>query len=160
MRIYEELFILDPSATEEQIDTVVAQIESIITDAGSTIDKVDRWGIRKLAYKVRKREEGFYVLIQFSTGGSSVVKELERRLRVEELVLKYLTVRIDEDLKRAEKRRLKREKRAARKPKPPAPPPAAPRQPSAASVPGAPEKAEAAKPKAEAAEPKSDGGEE
>jgi len=145
MRIYEELFILDPSATEEQIDSVVAQVESIITDAGSTIDKVDKWGIRKLAYRVRKREEGYYVLVQFSTGGSSVVKELERRLRVEELVLKYLTVRIDEDLKRAEKRRLKREKRAARRPKPPAAPP---RRPDSASAPGAPAPAAPAAPPA------------
>lgn len=138
MRIYEELFIVDPNTAEEQIDAVVSQIESIVKDGGGTIDKVDKWGVRKLAYRVKKREEGFYVLVQFSTSAGETVKEIERRLRVDEVVLKYLTVRIDEDLKRAEKRKQKREQRAARKPKPPSPPPSAPSKPESAAVPGTP----------------------
>jgi small subunit ribosomal protein S6 len=146
MRIYEELFIVDPGTAEEQIDQVVGQIEGIVKDGGGTVDKVEKWGVRKLAYRVKKREEGYYVLVQFSTTAGSTVKEIERRLRVDEIVLKYLTVRVDEDLKRAEKRKQKREQRAARKPKPPAPPPAAPAAPSkpdSASVPGAPAQADA-----------------
>jgi len=140
MRIYEELFIVDPNTAEEQIDSVVAQIEGIVKDSGGSIDKVEKWGIRKLAYRVKKREEGAYVLVQFSTNSGGEVKEIERRLRVEEVVLKYITVRIDEDLKRAEKRKLKREQRAARKPKSPAPPPAAaPSQPETPAAPGVPE---------------------
>ncbi len=132
------MFIVDPKATEEQTDAVVAQIEEIVKAAGGSIDKVDKWGIRKLAYRVRKQTEGFYVLVRFSAAGSAVVRESERKLRVDETVLKYLTVRIDEKLKWLEKRQKVREKRAARKPQPTrAEPKAAPREP-AATVPGAP----------------------
>ncbi len=115
MRIYEELFIVDPGATDEQIDGLVAEIEDVIKSSGGAIDKVEKWGVRKLAYRVSKREEGYYVLVQFSAA-QPAVKEIERRLRVNELVLRYLTVRIDEKLKWLEKRRKIREKRAARKP--------------------------------------------
>ena len=125
MRIYEELFILRPDLTDEEMDPFAEQLQQVITGAGGTVDKLEKWGKRKLAYRIGKREEGFYILIQF-TSGPSVVKELERRLRVSDLVLKYLTVRIDEKLKRIEKRKKNREQRAARKPAPPAPAPAAP----------------------------------
>jgi small subunit ribosomal protein S6 len=139
MRIYEELFIVRPDAAEEEIDAWIEQLKQVIAGAGGTVDKVDKWGKRKLAYRVAKREEGYYVLLQFSSGAEAV-KELERRMRVSDLVLKYLTVRIDEKLKRIEKRRKMREKRAARKP---APPVAGPGTPTAeqmmagADVPGA-----------------------
>lgn len=125
MRIYEELFILRPDLTDEEMDPFVDQLQQVITGAGGTVDKVEKWGKRKLAYRIGKREEGFYILIQF-TSSPAVVKELERRLRVSDLVLKYLTVRIDEKLKRIEKRKKRREQRAARKPAPPATAPAAP----------------------------------
>ena len=138
MRIYEEIFILRPDAAEEEVDAYVEQVKQLIGGGGGTIDKVEKWGKRKLAYRVAKREEGFYVLLQISCG-PDVVKELERRMRVSDLVLKYLTVRIDEKMKRLEKRRKMREKRASRKP---APSTAAPGAPTAeqlmagAAVPG------------------------
>ena len=115
MRIYEELFIIRPDASEEEIDAYVEQLRPVITGGGGTLDKVEKWGIRRLAYRVAKREEGYYVLLQF-TSGPEAVKELERRMRVSDLVLKYLTVRIDDKLKRLDKRRKQREKRARRKP--------------------------------------------
>ena len=105
----------------------------MITSGGGAVDKVDKWGVRKLAYRIQKQHEGYYVLVQFSSGPESV-KEIERRLRVSDMVLKFLTVRIDEKMKRVEKRKKKREARAARRPAPPVP---APEQPS--SVPGTPE---------------------
>lgn len=123
-RIYEELFILRPDITEEEIAPVVDQIRTVVINAGGTLDKEERWGVRKLAYRVEKRSEGYYVLVQF-TCPASAVKEVERRLRVNDAVLKYLTVRIDDKLKWLEKRRKEREKRAARKPVA-APAPAAP----------------------------------
>ncbi|MCC7174705.1 MAG: 30S ribosomal protein S6 [Bryobacterales bacterium] len=132
MRVYEELFILKPDAADEEVDQVVEQLSGVILSGGGAVDKVDKWGVRKLAYRIQKRQEGHYVLIQFSANPASV-KEIERRLRVSDIVLKFLTVRIDEDLKRAAKRKKQREARAARKPAPPAP---APEQPFA--VPGAP----------------------
>lgn len=140
MRIYEELFIVKHDAPEEEIDAFVSQLEAIITASGGKVDKVDKWGVRKLAYKVDKRAEGFYVLLLFSTTADGI-KEVERRLRVSDLVLKWLTVRMDEKLKWLEKRKKAREKRAARKPPPAAPPPAAPvASPAApgAPAPGAP----------------------
>jgi small subunit ribosomal protein S6 len=140
MRIYEELFIVRPDATDEEVDPVVDQLKNVITQAGGTVDKTEKWGVRKLAYRVLKYNEGQYILLQF-TAKPETVKEIERRLRVADLVLKFLTVRIDEKLKRIEKRKKAREKRAARKPAPPPAPAAAaplfPHEPSAA-VPGAP----------------------
>ncbi len=123
MRIYEELFIVRPDASEEEIDQLIEQTKQIITNDGGTVEKADKWGIRRLAYPVAKRNEGFYVLLQF-TAGPTVAKEIERRFRVTDLVIKFLTVRRDEELKKIEKRRKQREKRAKRKPAPMAASPA------------------------------------
>ena len=123
MRIYEELYIAKPDAADEDIDALNGQLEAVIKQSGGKIDKLDKWGVRKLAYRVKKQAEGFFVLISFHAGATTV-KELERRLRVSDLVLKFLTVRMDEKLKWLEKRQKARAKRAARKP-PPAPPSAA-----------------------------------
>jgi small subunit ribosomal protein S6 len=123
MRIYEELFIVRPDLPEEEIDQLIEQLTTLIASQGGNVDKSDKWGVRKLAYRVQKRNEGFYVLLQFKAKPETV-KELERRLRVSDEVLKFLTVRIDEKLKKIEKRKKAREKRAARKPPPAAPSPA------------------------------------
>jgi len=117
MRIYEELFIIRPEAAEEEVDQLVEQLSSVVTSASGTVDKVEKWGKRKLAYRVQKCREGHYVLLQFSAGPETV-KELERRLRVTDAVIKFLTVRIDQTLRRLEKRRQQREKRARRRPAP------------------------------------------
>ena len=114
MRIYEELFIVKPDAPDEEVDQFVEQLRTQLTNAGATVDKIDKWGKRRLAYKVDKYREGAYVLFQF-TAGPEAVKELERRLRVSDVVLKFLTVRIDQTLKRLEKRKKERDKRAARR---------------------------------------------
>jgi small subunit ribosomal protein S6 len=124
MRIYEELFIVRPDATDEQVDPLVDQLKTVVTNGGGSFDKVDKWGVRKLAYRVKKFDDGVYILLQFSTADANSVRELERRLRVSDIVLKYITVRIDEKLKRIEKRKKAREKRAARRPHVSAPAPA------------------------------------
>src|SRR5579871_1727225 len=126
-RIYEELFIAKPDAPDEEVDQFVEQLRGHLTSAGATVDKVEKWGKRRLAYKVDKYREGGYVLLQF-TAGPETVKELERRLRVSDVVLKFLTVRIDETLKRLEKRKKARDKRAAKRASqaPATPVPAAP----------------------------------
>ena len=152
-RIYEELFILRPDITDEEVTPVIEQVRTLITNAGGTVDKEERWGVRKLAYRIEKRAEGFYVLIQFSAPAPTV-KELERRLRVNDAVLKFLTVRIDEKLKWLEKRKKEREKRAARRPAPVAAP-AAPADEMAARpmMPAAPGSPMPAAPAPAAAEP-------
>jgi len=114
MRIYEQLFIAKPDAPDEEVDAFIEQMKTSVSNAGGTVDKVEKWGKRKLAYKVDRYREGAYVLVQFSAGPETV-KEFERRLRVSDLVIKFLTVRIDETLKRLEKRKKDRDKRAHRK---------------------------------------------
>jgi small subunit ribosomal protein S6 len=113
-RIYEELFIIKPDAPDEEVDQFVETLRTQLTTAGAVVDKIDKWGKRRLAYKVDRYREGTYVLLQF-TAEPTAVKELERRLRVSDAVLKFLTVRIDENLKRLEKRKKARDKRTARR---------------------------------------------
>lgn len=139
MRIYEELFIVRPNATDEEINPLLDQLKQVIAAGGGAVNKEERWGVRKLAYKVKKQTEGNYILLEFTADQPGTVKEIERRLRVSEIVLKFLTVRIDEKLKRVEKRKKAREKRAARKPQvaAPAPAPAVPVEPGM-PVPGEP----------------------
>src|SRR5215471_10265864 len=138
MRVYEELFIQRPDTPEEEIDTFIGGVKDLITNGKGTVEKVDKWGIRKLAYRVAKQNEGFYTLIVF-TAPSELVHEVERRMRVTDSVIKFITVRIDEKQKKIEKRKKARAKRAARKPPPPVAAPSAP-VPSepAAAVPGLP----------------------
>ncbi len=142
MRIYEELFIAKPDATEEELDALIEQMKTIITTGGGTVNKVEKWGKRRLAYKVGKYREGEYVLIEFQAEAEAV-SEFERRLRVADMVIKFLTVRIDETLKQIEKRKKHREKRASRKASaaPAAPAPSMAQQmlgEPPATVPGAP----------------------
>jgi small subunit ribosomal protein S6 len=141
MRVYEELFIVRPDATPEEVTPLIEQLKSIIAAQGGTLDKQENWGVRRLAYKLQKHSEGQYILLVF-TAQAATVHEIERRLRVNDMVIKFITVRIDLKTKRIEKRKKAREKRAARKPVAPAPaPPSAPMFPSehpGGPVPGAP----------------------
>ena len=132
MRVYEELFILKPDTVEEEVDGFVEQIQQVITTGKGTVDKTDKWGVRNLAYRVQKYSEGLYVLIQFSCT-PDLIKEVERRMRVADQVIKFITVRIDEKQKKIEKRKKARDKRAARRPAPPIAPPASPAVPAAAA---------------------------
>ena len=141
MRVYEELFIVKPDAPEEEVNAFVDQLKTLITNGKGTVDKVDLWGVRKLAYRVSKYAEGHYILIQFSSAPDAV-KEIERRLRVADMVIKFITVRIDEKQKKIDKRKKAREKRAARRPAPQVAAPAIPGAPTehaaAPGLPGAP----------------------
>jgi small subunit ribosomal protein S6 len=130
MRVYELIFILKPDVPEEEIEQVIEHVKTTITSGGGVVDKVDPWGKRRLAYRVQRNKEGYYVLVQYSLEeNAALAKEVERRLRVSDSVMKFLTVRIDEDLKRMEKLKAKRDKRVARRPSP---------KPAASSAPGRP----------------------
>jgi len=133
-RLYDLIFIARPATPEDEIKKVLTTIEHAVAEKGGKIEKTEHWGTRKLAYKVAKHREGIYVYQQIRTNHGELIAELERRLRVQDVVIKYLTVRLDEDLKRQKKLMGKREQRAARRPRrtPPAPP-AAPEQTAAAS---------------------------
>jgi len=151
MRVYEQLFIVRPDATPEEIARLIEQLKGIITAQSGTLDKQENWGVRRLAYTLKKHSEGQYILLVF-TAEASTVHELERRLRVNDMVIKFITVRIDEKLKRIEKRKKAREKRAARKPVAPAPAPSAmpmfPTEHPGGPMPGAPAPAAPAAPEA------------
>jgi small subunit ribosomal protein S6 len=114
MRNYEILFIVSPNAAEEDIDKINGQIEGVVTAGGGKADKIEKLGKRRLAYLVKKFREGSYVLFTIQADGA-IVREIERRLRVMDLVIKYLTVRMDDDTKRLDKIKAHRQKRAARR---------------------------------------------
>lgn len=114
MRNYEIMFIVNPNATEDEIDKINSQIESVITSAGGQITKIEKMGKRRLAYEVDRFREGHYVLFAIAANGD-IVREVERRLRVMDAVIKYITVRVDEEVRRFEKMRNYRQKRAARR---------------------------------------------
>jgi small subunit ribosomal protein S6 len=101
-RVYEVMFIVRPDAVEEDIDKLIAGFSATVTGGGGVVKNVEKMGRRKLAYLVRKFNDGNYVLLTVEATGP-VVLELERRLRVTEQVIKFITVRIDEEEKRLAK---------------------------------------------------------
>jgi small subunit ribosomal protein S6 len=127
MRTYETIFILKPDIPEEDAGKFVTQMEGVVASTGGTLQKTDRMGRRRLAYKIQKYHEGEYVLL-VSEAGPATVLEVERRLKVVEPVLKFMTVRTDEHLKRVAKKQKERAKRSARK---------KPKQPAESSAPPA-----------------------
>lgn len=114
MRVYEVLFIISPSLEEGDIEALANQISEVVTNQGAKIVKADRMGRRRLAYPIQKFSEGYYVVLTIEGTGSEIA-EVERRMRVTDAIIRYLTVRIDEELKRADKFRARRVARAARK---------------------------------------------
>ena len=131
-RLYDLIFIARPATPEDEIKKVIAGIEHTCAEKGGKIEKTEHWGTRKLAYRVAKHREGMYVYQQIRTSHADLIAELERRLRVQDVVIKYLTVRLDEDLKRQKKLQAKREARAARRPRRPSATPAPSAPPAAA----------------------------
>jgi small subunit ribosomal protein S6 len=114
MRSYEIMFIVNPNTPEEEIDKINGQIEGVITSGGGKVEKIEKMGKRRLAYDVDKHREGFYVLFVLA-GNGDIIKECERRLRVMDPVIKYITVRSDEEARRIEKIKSYRQRRAARR---------------------------------------------
>jgi small subunit ribosomal protein S6 len=120
-RVYELMFIVRPDMVEEEQDKLISTLESAVSSSGGKVKSMERMGKRRLAYTVRRFHDGIYILLTVE-GGGALIHELERRLRVTEPVIKFLTVRIDEEQKRLDK--IKKLREARRKPAP-APAPAA-----------------------------------
>jgi len=134
MRKYEIIFIIRPDVEEEDLNKLVTQMESVVAGAGGKMERVDRMGRRRLAYRVGRYQDGHYVLFVLE-GTGDTVKELERRLGVTDSVIKFLAVRIDEEQKRVEKFKAQRAARDAKRPKSkPASPPQQPMQPASQQV--------------------------
>jgi small subunit ribosomal protein S6 len=116
-RQYDLIFICRPDTPEADVDKVIATLEHAAAEKGGKIEQVNKWGRRRMAYRVQKLREGYYVYLVVKSSHGELVKELERRLKVSDAVMKYLTVRLDEELKRQEKLKRHRERRAARRPR-------------------------------------------
>lgn len=116
-RLYDLVFICRPDTPEEEIDKVVTTLEQSATERGGKVEKAEKWGRRRLAYRVMKYREGYYVYLVVRGTQGDMIKELERRLKVADSVIKYLTVRLDEELKRQQKLVRRRERKAARRPR-------------------------------------------
>jgi small subunit ribosomal protein S6 len=101
-RLYEVMFIVRPDVADEEVDKLVTGFTTTITSGGGVVKSVEKMGRRKLAYLVRKFNDGNYVLLTIEADGAGVL-ELERRLRVTEQVIKFITVRMDEEEKRLAK---------------------------------------------------------
>lgn len=122
-RFYEVMFIVRPDVADEDADKLIANLEQTVTTGGGAIRSTEKLGRRKLAYQVRKFNEGNYVLLTIDADGV-LIAELERRLRVSEPVIKFITVRMDEEEKRLAKVRAIRATRKKLSAMPPEPAPA------------------------------------
>jgi small subunit ribosomal protein S6 len=136
-RLYDLIFIARPATAEEDVKKVLSVIEHTCTEKGGKVEKAETWGTRKLAYRVAKHREGMYYYQQIRTSHPELIAELERRLRVQDAVIKYQTVRLDEDLKRQKKLVEKRDKRTARRPRRATSPASSPASTPAAAAPAA-----------------------
>lgn len=101
-RTYELMFIVRPDMTEEDQDKLISTLEHAVTSSGGQVKNMEKMGKRHLAYTVRRFHDGMYMLLTFE-GSGGLVHELERRLRVSEPVIKFMSVRIDEEQKRLNK---------------------------------------------------------
>lgn len=137
-RQYELVYVVSPEVAEEGVTELHERIAEIVGQLGGAIEKTDNWGRRRLAYEIDRHREGTYV-IELITGPGTLVTELERRLRVMEQLLRHLVVRVDEDLRKAQRARERRQSRQQRRlaRRAPAEPAAASGPESAASEPAA-----------------------
>ncbi|MGH9448120.1 MAG: 30S ribosomal protein S6 [Terriglobia bacterium] len=111
MHKYEVMFIIRTDTPEEEIEKVISQMENFAVGAGAKMEKVEKLGRRRLAYRINRYREGYYVLFIFE-GEPRSVTELEHRMKVTDSVIKFLTVRVDLEQKRAAKLRQFRAKKA------------------------------------------------
>ena len=114
-RVYEVMFIVRPDIMEEDVDKLIATLQGNATQAGATVQNTEKMGKRRLAYDVKKFQEGLYILMTLQSDGKAI-HELERRMRVTEQVIKFITVRMDEEQQRLEKVRKLRASRTKRPP--------------------------------------------
>jgi small subunit ribosomal protein S6 len=114
-RIYEVMFIIDSNASDEDVTRLSDGLRQIITDQGGTVTKNENMGRRTLAYPIERKNEGIYVLFEIEGSGREIA-ELERRMRVNDQIIRYITVRVDEDRRRAEKFKAKRARKASKRP--------------------------------------------
>ncbi len=113
-RTYEVVFIIDPGVGDDEVMRLSEAVQKIITGQGGTITKTEVMGKRQLAYEINHKKDGTYVLLEVEGSGAEIA-ELERRMRVNDQILRYMTIRVDEDRRRADKLRDRRARKAERR---------------------------------------------
>jgi small subunit ribosomal protein S6 len=113
-RLYELVYLITPEASEQEVADLHSQIEQIVQRFHATLEKTENWGRRKLAYEIGHHREAIYV-VETIRGGGDVMKEIDRRLRVIDPVIRHLVVRVDEEIRVAERRRDERKATQARR---------------------------------------------
>ena len=113
-RQYELVYIVPPETTEQALADLHTQIEAIVARFQGTIDATENWGRRRLAYEIARQKEGIYVL-ELMTGSGEMVKEIDRRLKVIDLVIRHLVVRVDDEMRVANRRKDEREAAVAKR---------------------------------------------
>ena len=113
-RTYEVVFIIDPTVGDEEVMKLSETVQKIITGQGGTITKSEVMGKRQLAYEINHKKDGTYVLLEVEGSGAEIA-ELERRMRVNDQILRYMAIRVDEDRRRADKLKDRRARKAARR---------------------------------------------
>jgi len=114
-RIYEVVFIINPEAGDDEVMRLNEGVQKIITGQGGTITKTEIMGRRQLAYEINHKKDGTYVLLEVEGSGAEIA-ELERRMRVNDQILRYMTIRVDEARRRADKLKDRRARKAAKQP--------------------------------------------
>ncbi len=113
-RTYEVMYIINPETAADKIEKLNEAVGKLIEKEGGEVVRMDDVGIRNLAYPIQKKTEGHYVLFEVNGTGQEIL-ELERRMRVNDMIMRYITVRVDEDRKKADKVRAKREARQVKR---------------------------------------------
>jgi small subunit ribosomal protein S6 len=111
VRNYEVVFVAAPTLTSEELDGFINHIQTVVEGKNGKIVKVDNWGKKSLAYKIKRFREAYYVVLSIEGDGIAIA-ELERRFRVTDYIIRFISVRIDEDLKRSEKIKAFRRRKA------------------------------------------------
>jgi small subunit ribosomal protein S6 len=114
-RQYEVVFIVDPEADDNEVMRITDNFKQVVTDQGGSVTKSENMGRRPLAYEILHKTEGSFGLLEIEGSGREIT-ELERRMRVNDRIIRYLTVRVDEDRRRAEKLKSKRVRKASKRP--------------------------------------------
>ena len=117
MRTYEVVFIAAPTLTPEELTAFITQMETVVAGKDGKITRIENWGKKSMAYKIKRFRDGYYVVLGVDGGGAAIA-ELERRFRVTDFIIRFLSVRIDEDLKRSEKLKAARRRKAPPVPQP------------------------------------------
>jgi len=114
MRTYEVMYIVDPETDGDKVAKLNEAVGKLIEKEGGEIVRMDDIGLKTMAYPIQKKEEGYYVLFEINGTGQEIL-ELERRMRVNDMIIRFITVRVDEDRKKADKIRTKREARQVKR---------------------------------------------